>query len=176
MQHGATFAITAIALALVIKGAAAYSVAAKAAAKAFISPITAHALRLSPGDDLVQSLVEHAAANKIGAASVLMCVGSLTTITLRMAAAEKIITLTEPLEIISLQGTVCDHSGDHHLHCSVSRRDGSVIGGHCKGPATIATTAEVVLGVMPALKFVREMDAATNYKELQIQRIAGPLQ
>lgn len=131
------------------------------------SPLYAHALRLMPGDDLVTSLTEYCEAQKIGASTVVSCTGSLSCITLRMAAAQEIETFAEELELISLSGTLCG-DGKHHLHCSVSRRDGSCIGGHCKGAATVRTTAEVVLGVMPELKFTREIDEATGYLELQI--------
>ena len=133
----------------------------------FASPMHAHALRLSPGDDLVECLLDHCETHGVTAATVVSCVGSLSCITLRMAAAKEIVTLTEELEIVSLVGTVCANR-DHHLHCSVSKRDGSCIGGHCKGPATVRTTAEIVVGVLPNIVFSREMDDATGYLELQI--------
>ena len=133
------------------------------------SPMTAHALRLSPGEDLVVSLLDHCEKYQLTSSAVLTVVGSLTNVRLRLAGAQDFLTLEEPLEIISLVGTVCSDR-EHHLHLSVSRRDGSVLGGHMKGAATIATTGEVILGVMPELRFSREMDAATNYKELQIGR------
>ena len=44
------------------------------------------------------------------------------------------------------------------------------MGGHIKGPCTVATTAEVVLGAMPELRFVRAFEAATGYLELKIGR------
>ena len=141
----------------------------RAAAYPLSSPMSVHALRLLPGDDMVQSLLDHCQANELTSACVLTCVGSLGSVTLRMAAAQEVVTLTEELEIISLVGTVCADR-EHHLHCSVSRRDGSVIGGHCKGPAPIRTTAEVMLGVMPSLTFAREHDTSTGYKELQIRQ------
>ena len=137
-------------------------------AYALSSPVTAHALRLLPGDDLVQKILDHCESHCIGASTVLSCVGSLSEITLRLAGAEDMMTLTEELVIISLVGTVCSDR-EHHFHCSVSRRDGSVIGGHCKGAATVRTTAEVMLGVLPGLQFSRDMDDATGYKELQIK-------
>ena len=88
----------------------------------------------------------------------------LSCITLRMAYKE--MTLTEELEIVSLSTRYAQR--DHHLHCSVSKRDGSCSGGHCKGPATVRTTAEIVVGVLPNIVFSREMDDATGYLELQI--------
>ena len=134
------------------------------------SPLSVTALRLMPNDDLVQSILDHCEAEKHSATSVLTCVGSLSKLMLRLAGAEEIVTLTEELEIVSLVGTLCANR-DHHLHCSVAKRDGSVVGGHIKGAATIRTTAEVVLGVLPSMSFAREMDEATGYKELSIQRV-----
>tara|TARA_B100000524_G_scaffold326710_1_gene210370 strand:- start:779 stop:1114 length:336 start_codon:yes stop_codon:yes gene_type:complete len=71
------------------------------------------------------------------------------------------------LEIVSLVGTLSSDRS-HHLHLSVSKADGSVVGGHVKGPATVRTTAELVLGAMPALSFGREFEPATGYLELRI--------
>lgn len=133
----------------------------------YASPLYAHAIRLQPGDDLVTALCNHCECHALDAATVISCVGSLSCVTLRMAAAKEINVYQEELEIVSLVGTLCA-DGKHHLHCSVSRRDGSVLGGHCKGPATVRTTGEVVLGVMPGVKFTREIDDATGYLELQI--------
>lgn len=77
--------------------------------------------------------------------------------------------LDEELEIVSLVGTV---SADQqfHLHIAVSRRDGSVVGGHIKGAAQVHTTAEICLASLPSLTFSREPDDTTGYKELQIKR------
>lgn len=136
------------------------------------SPMHVHALRLQPGDDLVQALLDHCEEHQLSAVSVMTCVGSLSECTLRMAAAQEVVDFKEELEIVSLVGTMAADR-EHHLHISLSRRDGSVIGGHCKGVATIRTTAEVILGVLPALLFAREMDGATGYKELQIRSADG---
>ena len=133
----------------------------------FGSPITAHALRLLPGDDLIQATVNYCHMHRLSASTVLSCVGSLSEITLRLAGAEEIVTLEEELEVVSLVGAICSNR-EYHLHCSVSRRDGSVIGGHCKGAAPVRTTAELVLGALPELQFSRAHDEVTGYKELQI--------
>ncbi len=137
----------------------------------FASPLVAHVMRLSPGDDLSR-IVEYCAERRLGATSVLSCVGSLSQVRLRLARAEDFLQLSENLEIVSLVGTICaDRS--HHLHLSVAKRDGSVVGGHLKGAATVETTAEVVLGEMPALRFEREVDDATGYLELQLHHASS---
>ena len=53
---------------------------------------------------------------------------------------------------------------------SLSRRDGSVLGGHIKGPMPVRTTAEIVVAALPELSFTREHDVATGYKELQVRK------
>ena len=131
------------------------------------SQLSVTALRLRPGDDLVSGLLNHCEAEQYSATAIMTCVGSLSSLTIRLAGAQEIGTFTEDLEIVSLAGTLCANR-DHHLHISVSRSDGSVVGGHVKGAATIRTTAEVVLAIMPSFTFSREMDDATGYKELSI--------
>jgi predicted DNA-binding protein with PD1-like motif len=83
--------------------------------------MTAHALRLQPGDDLVEALLTHCETHEVSAGVVISCVGSLSCATLRMAAAQEITTFDEELEIVSLVGTLCADR-NHHLR---ARRDDS---------------------------------------------------
>ena len=132
------------------------------------SPTTAYAVRLRPGDDLVPALLAAASGHGLAAAAVVTCVGSLSEARLRLAGAKDFLSLVEDLEIVSLVGTL-GSGGGFHLHAALSRTDGSVVGGHIKGRAIVATTAEVVLAGLPALTFAREPDAATGYDELVIR-------
>ena len=86
---------------------------------------------------------------------------------IRFADANEITTFEEKLEIVSLVGTLSRHGC--HLHISVSDEQGRVFGGHLMDGAHIYTTAEVLLGIIPDIIFRREYDAATGYKELNIQ-------
>ena len=43
------------------------------------------------------------------------------------------------------------------------------MGGHIKGEATVASTAELVLAEFPELTFTREQDASTGYLELVVR-------
>jgi len=131
--------------------------------------MVAHALRLRQGDDLVTTLTSYCARHGLAATSISTCVGSLSALRLRLAGADAYLDLREPLEIVSLVGTVAKGGESFHIHASVSRADGSVVGGHIKGVATVATTAELVLAEMPELIFTREQDASTGYLELVVR-------
>ena len=72
------------------------------------------------------------------------------------------------MEIVSLVGTLTQ-DGQHHLHMSLSKVDGSVVGGHVlHKPLIVFTTAEVILGEAFDLEFSREFDAATGFDELVV--------
>jgi predicted DNA-binding protein with PD1-like motif len=81
--------------------------------------------------------------------------------------AEAFTTLAEPMEILSLTGTLC--ADGLHVHISLSRRDGSCIGGHLVQGCVVNTTAELVIGELPQIEFHRALDSATGYKELSVQ-------
>ena len=132
-----------------------------AAPQPYTSPLVAHALRLLPGDDLGKALVSYCSVHRLSSACVLSCVGSLDALRLRLAGADDFLELNEPLEIVSLVGTVCANN-EFHLHMSVSKRCGSVVGGHLKGVATVATTAEIMLAEMPGIVFDRLPDDSTG--------------
>ena len=133
------------------------------------SPIVGHALRLRCGDDFVTTLTSYCKRHNLSATSIVSCVGSFSALRLRLAGANEFLELHEPLEIVSLVDTVSQAGESFHLHASVSRADGSVVGGHIKGAATIATTAELVLSEMPDITFTREPDPSTGYAELVVR-------
>jgi predicted DNA-binding protein with PD1-like motif len=81
--------------------------------------------------------------------------------------AEVFRTYSEPMEIVSLVGTLC--SSGLHLHISLSRRDGACIGGHLVAGCIVNTTAELVIGEAPLVEFRRLPDAATGYAELSVR-------
>ncbi|MBO3272916.1 PPC domain-containing DNA-binding protein [Hymenobacter defluvii] len=130
------------------------------------SLLTAYALRLRPGDDLRQQLTTTVRALGMQAGAVLTCVGSLTTVVLRLANQDVATTYHGHFEIVSLVGTLAE-SGSH-LHLAVADSTGRMIGGHLLDGNIIYTTAELVLGVLPALVFRREPDVISSYHELAI--------
>ena len=81
-------------------------------------------------------------------------------------------TLDEPLEIVSLMGTVSEHGC--HLHASFSRADLSAFGGHLLPGCIVNTTAEIVLAEIPDRVFTRQPDGETGYDELVIRQEEQP--
>lgn len=131
-----------------------------------------HAFRLVPGDDLKQALLAYCTERHIAAACIVSCVGSLQHAIIRFADQGGGTAIHKKLEIVSLVGTLgCDAC---HLHIALADDQGQVIGGHLMAGSIIYTTAEIVLGALPELRFERELDAATGYQELRV--VAMPLQ
>jgi predicted DNA-binding protein with PD1-like motif len=136
------------------------------------SSLTAYALRLKPGDDLRQQLTAFVAAHHLEAGAVLTCVGSLTDVSLRLANQENATHYRGHFEIVSLVGTL-SASGGGHLHLAVADSTGRTFGGHLLDGCRIYTTAEIVLGALPALRFTREADPTFGYKELVVKPAAA---
>jgi predicted DNA-binding protein with PD1-like motif len=116
-------------------------------------------VRLLPGQDLASELEKAVAAAQCRAVTVVSCVGSLRSATLRLASAEKpgsnpTKTVEERFEIVSLTGTLEFNpktgAVTRHLHLALADKIGAVWGGHVlsgiDGAAAllpIFTTAEV---------------------------------
>lgn len=130
-----------------------------------------HAVRLTPGVDLKAELARLAEALALRAGCILTCVGSLSQARLRMPGAvgepDAVATLAEPMEILSLTGTLCPDG--LHVHIGLSRRDGSCVGGHLLPGCIVNTTVELVIGDLPDVDFHRPLDPATGYNELRVR-------
>lgn len=109
------------------------------------------AIRLKPGKDLKQSLLSYCIKQKINAAYILSCVGSLCQAVIRFANNPEGTVLEKKLEIVSLEGTLSHHGV--HLHIAVSDDEGRVIGGHLMDGSQIYTTGEIILGIVPNLTY-----------------------
>jgi uncharacterized protein len=126
----------------------------------------AHPFRLHKGDDLREAIEAKVKEGGFSAASVVTCVGSVQRIDIRLADESLPGPLEGPFEIVSLVGTL--GRGGSHLHGAFADAKGNVIGGHIRPGCVIHTTAEVVLGVMPALVFDRTFDSNTGFDELEV--------
>lgn len=130
-------------------------------------PMQVAALRLKPGQDLKVELERFVQDHRLEAACIVTCVGSLTQAVLRLAAQSAGTTYQGPFEIVSLVGFLSCHGS--HYHLSIADRTGQTLGGHVLEGCKIYTTAEIVIGIMPELRFLREHDPESGYRELAIE-------
>ena len=131
-------------------------------------PVSVHAIRLKPGDDLRQSIQNYVREHKIQAGWMVTCAGSLTDYNIRFANQENGATASGHFEIVSLVGTLSVNGS--HLHLSISDSTGKTIGGHLLDGCKVYTTAEIVLQSTDGLSFTREKDGSTPWEELQIKK------
>ena len=131
------------------------------------SQIQVHVFRLKPHEDLKLAIMEYAKANSISAGIILTCVGSLEEFNIRFANEKAGTKKWGFFEIVSLTGTFSMTSG--HLHISVSDSKGNTIGGHLLEGNHVYTTAEISIGVLPELKFEREIDSTYGFQELVVK-------
>lgn len=130
-----------------------------------------YALRLKPGQDLRQELEKFAKERKLQAGLIVTAVGSLTKAGLRLADQSGATRFEGKFEIVSLVGTLSPDGP--HLHLSVSDKTGRTIGGHLVEGCTVYTTVELVIGEIEGVRFTREQDAESGYKELRVTRRAS---
>ncbi len=125
------------------------------------------AIRLRPGDDLADALVRAMAAARQQAGFVVAGIGSLDRAAIRPAGQASPPTVDGRCEILTLSGSIaCDGA---HLHISVADAKGRVRGGHVRPGCRIATTAEILLAWLPALRFARVADPVTGFAELSVR-------
>ncbi|MBS6283288.1 MAG: DNA-binding protein [Oscillospiraceae bacterium] len=125
-----------------------------------------HVFRLRRGSDLLKALQEYARTRRIAAGTVVSGVGCVTRARVRDASGVTVRELNEPLEIVSLMGTLS--AARTHLHISLAREDLTVLGGHLMEGCIVNTTAEVVLLELDGVRFGAERDGETGYDELAI--------
>ena len=133
-------------------------------------------LRLRPGDDLVDSIMDFARQHSIHAGGIVTCVGSLCHARLRFANQsdyEDLDAKGEHFEIVSLVGTFS--TTDRHLHLSLANEKGAVFGGHASSGNKVYTTAEIIMVQGTDWIFRREKDPATSYLELSPVQNAKPV-
>lgn len=123
-------------------------------------------VRLHKGDLLKESIKDICIINNIKAGVVVSSVGSLNKARIRNAGATDVKEFNEPLEIISLNGTVSIER--IHLHISVSNKDYNVYGGHLMDGSIVNTTVELVILDLDNYEFAKEFDENTKYNELKI--------
>lgn len=126
-----------------------------------------HALRLTKGDDLKESIIKFSKEKGISAGCVLSGVGCVSHAKIRLAKGEDFLEKEEAYEIVSITGTIS--LDGVHIHISLSDVTGKTIGGHLTDGCIINTTCELIILELPNYTFTREMDESTGYKELVIK-------
>lgn len=126
-----------------------------------------YAFRLKSGRDLRFEINKFVKSKDIKAGVILTCVGNLSKAILRMPGGKIIRKYVGSFEIVSLVGTV--ESGDEHLHILLSDEKGKVFGGHLKYGSIIGVTAEIVIGEIENMQFLRRLDKKTGYHELVVK-------
>lgn len=125
--------------------------------------------RLQPGSDLRKEIQRWAAENMIEASVILSAVGSLSTVAIRLAGAHSTFVDSRPWELLSLQGTV--NSASIHLHITVADNQGHTTGGHLMNGSIVRTTIELAVQEINGVRFDRDTDPSTGFRELQINRL-----
>ena len=127
-----------------------------------------YTFRLTPGQDLFDSIESFVLQNQIEAGCILSGVGSLTHAVLRLANREFYNEYEGYYEIVSITGTVSIHGS--HLHVSISNGDGVTIGGHLVSGCKIYTTAEIVIAAFSDVVYKREFAEDSGYDELMVHK------
>lgn len=126
--------------------------------------------RLKPGVDFQSELKRIAAEHNLKAGVIVSAVGSFRTASLRFAGANEATTVTGPLEVVSVTGTISEKG--MHVHLSVSDANGKTIGGHLMPGCKVFTTIELVIfDLSNEWSFERKTDEHTTYLELDPQPI-----
>ena len=126
--------------------------------------ILCHCIRLTCGEDLLESIKLLCQMKNIRAGIILSAVGCISKGRIRDASGVTIRDITEHCEIVSLNGTVS--TARCHIHIALSKEDLSTIGGHLCPGCTVNTTCELVIGELPDIGIDVEFDEQTGYKEL----------
>ena len=129
-----------------------------------------YTFRLSPGQDLFDSLQAFVMKKQVQAGCILSGVGSLRHATLRLADREYNSEYEGPFEIVSITGTLSVHGS--HLHISISDGDGTTFGGHFESGCKIYTTAEIVIAVFNDVIYRRELAPDSGYEELTVYDVS----
>jgi predicted DNA-binding protein with PD1-like motif len=129
-------------------------------------------IRLHPLEDLREALAAVLKEHGVEAAFVLSGIGSLSEARIRYAGVNEATLLRGDLEILTLSGSIAPDGV--HLHMTVSDARGAVIGGHVAPGCTIRTTAEILLALLPDVRFSREPDPQSGWDELVVRGLTPP--
>ncbi|MCI8573747.1 MAG: DNA-binding protein [Oscillibacter sp.] len=130
-----------------------------------------HAIRLEPGEDVMQSLQTFCEEHHIGNGAILTGVGSLrgcsyfdpTEIPDRPGyyGYGDPIELPCPIELIAMNGIICteaDGKPSLHIHAAFADENGKEFGGHLNVGNLVLATVELVIGEFEGIRMSRGID------------------
>lgn len=128
-----------------------------------------HILRLKSNCNFYDEIDKYVNDVGIKAASIITCVGSLKSISIRTSDLS-IIEKEENYEIVSLVGNIGQKRS--HIHICLSDKNGDCIGGHLlKKNNIVHTTVEISLVEYMDIEFNSEYDKETGFNEIKIDKI-----
>jgi predicted DNA-binding protein with PD1-like motif len=132
------------------------------------------AVRLRPGVDVTEGLLEVCREKEITAGSIEVLIGGADAVKLIVPVADKSspsgvgpkqIEVPHPVAFTGGQGMVCtreDGQLEIHLHVSVVDEERLYGGDLVKGSATVTTTADAIICKIDGVTFLREFDPQAN--------------
>lgn len=114
-------------------------------------------LRMVDGEDLLSQLLSVSVEGAVIVGGVGMIRDARLGYWNGLAYEEHVV--TEPVELLALQGNIALRDGERMAHChvTIARRDGTATGGHLMA-ATVANTAEIVLDLLEGITLERRAE------------------
>ena len=130
-----------------------------------------YAVRLEPGEDVMQGILNVCEKFDIGNGVIISAIGSLSGASIYdpkpvsgkpgVYGYGEPIALPSPVELISLDGIICTgEAGDKqlHIHCCLADGNGKSYAGHFKEGNTVLNTVEMVIGKIGDIAMTRKID------------------
>jgi len=119
-------------------------------------------LGLAPGEMLLESIQQALAEKDVRNGAVVSGIGTLKNLRMHyilhtnFPAADEIVNIVRPLELVSVSGVVAD--GQPHLHVTVSCGQDEVWSGHLEEGSEVAYLAEIAILKCNDLQMTRSLD------------------
>ena len=124
-------------------------------------------LRLKPNQDIKIELLKYVQDRNIKTASIVLAVGSVSSMKVRIADGKTIVGDDQNREVLSLSGTLINGKIHAHIGAISTRMD--VIGGHLMEGCIVHTTMEItLLDLSEEIRAERIYDAETGFDELNL--------
>ncbi len=142
------------------------------------------AIRMEPGEDVLETLLKFCEEHKIGHGCVISAIGSLQGCSFfdpgpipgkpGLYAYGDPIEYPEPIEFICMTGhigTEDDGSISCHLHAAFADEKGNCYAGHFKEGNKVLTTVEIILGEIEGINMHRHVDQLRGVKLWEPEQI-----